>query len=429
MRRWLGASARLGMALTAAAADAAWTASRAHTARRGAPRREWPSTLDALAETASSQLGEVPEIVHHAGVELVEDGVETIRGAIAGDRLRQEQFGRRLVDTLSILGSDIRGHSARREARSKAGVFWRVRRARASREGRRDGRPFDLEPALGEILRREDPIYTFFALEGLAHDYVKAHLDLGGTAPGGLFDLPAVRRLDAGQLAALHAGLGLAASEFLLGGLHSGAGTRQFERSIDRFVGLCRSNAVGPRFRDVAEEVLGLVAAVFFPRVRSGLEAALRGRERLRRLYWHGAGRGAYFSGGQLLPGYGSLARAVELLDARVPASPWASAAHSGVGYAMTMVNIGEPDVVAGALLDARIPSIASVSVSTGVAGALSMQELLGQRGQVEAFLVACADRMPADLFHLAVAQPFALVRGAGREHRLYGSLPWGTSA
>ena len=317
-------------------------------------------------------------------------------------------------------------------------VFWQVRRARVAHGATRDGRIFDLEPALRRALAHNSK-YGFWALEGLGHDHVKAHLEAALAPPRRLLRHPSLKMLDAGQLAAVHAGLGLAAAEFVAGGLESRSGSGRFEDAITRFEALCRDNASSSDQAEVALEALGLVASVFFAPLRPGFESALRIRPRLRRLYWHGAGRGAYFSGSQLLPGYGSISRAASKTIQRAPDAEARRDSLAGLGYALTMVNIEHPSVLAGGLVDLgpsidesadRLPSELGsdlgTGLGTGIAGALAMQRLLGEAGRADLMLEETRSAMPEWLWRSMLHEPYQHLRSEGRRHGLYGSLPWG---
>lgn len=391
-------------------------------------RRPLASVLDTASEAASAELGEVTEVFYNAGDELVRSGLDLAAGLLRGDPETDSRLARGGGDLYTLGRPDRPGQLGRLEARNKLDIFWQVRRARTAHGARRDGRPFDLEPALERALGHT-PAFRFWALEGLGHDFVKGYLEAGLT-PRALLRHAAVRELADGDLAALHGGLGLAVADFIAGGLHRHAGTARFEASLARFVELCRENAAAETHAEVALEALGLVASVFHAPLRPGLERALPPRPRLSRLYWHGAGRGAYFSGSQLVPGYGSFARAVEKTAERAPDASSRQDAWSGLGYAFAMVSSEQPAVLAAGLRDLEPELEASsdltIGLGTGIAGALAMQRLLGHPRRAARMLEQAAESMPIGLWTALLAEPDEQLRRQGREHGLYGALPWG---
>ena len=419
----LAAAGRLSLAASTLAAERLALAAFGRQSRR-----PLPAVLGDAAEAASAELGEMSEVLHNAGGELAGSVREWTADLVHEDPGRLSRAARSTQEVLSLLRPDDDGDCARQEARSKLDVFWQVRRARSAHGMRLDGRPFDLEPALERALEHDDE-FRFWALEGLGHDYAKGFFESGLT-PRALLRHPALEQLDTGDLAALHAGLGLATADFVAGGLHRRAGDGRFHAATSRFAEVCLNNAASEAQAQMALEALGLVVSVFRSPLRQGFEMALGSKPRLRRLYWHGAGRGFYFGGSQLLPGYGSFSRAVLNTTERAPDVSCRLDAWAGLAYAFAMVNAKTPPVIAAALVK-QAPALEKsadlrLGLGTGLAGARAMMRLSGRSSLAARLLDETESLMPRRLWRQMMLEPDERLRRQGPEHDLYGALPWG---
>ncbi len=245
-------------------------------------------------------------------------------------------------ETLQIATPGKAGSVARQELRNKLEVYRLVRGVR-DRLGLPPGnQPFALAPYVEQALAL-DPYCALWVIEGLGHDYAERQLALCAEPANMLARTQAPQA----ALLMLHAGLGLALAEHVLGVLPPGhPAPAEVERAIGRFVALARSNSRSG-FADAALESLGLVTRCFYPDLVMPVDRALaRTGGALHGYFWHGVGRAIYFVPVSFLPGYGSIAHAIAMARREAPHVLARRHAVSGVAYAVALVNLPYPGVV-----------------------------------------------------------------------------------
>jgi hypothetical protein len=218
------------------------------------------------------------------------------------------------------------------------------------------GAPDDgsLDAQLDQI-REIDPYDRVWITEGLGYSHgCRIDVDTGPMLRG--------RTLPAGSLVPLHAGMGLALATALL---NNGAEGRIDER-VRRFVDSCAYHAMRG-YASVTFEALGLATRGLTPHVMS--EYALE-IERLHpglvAYFWHGVGRGSYFS--PLLAA--TLAPTRDLFASAVAAAPPGEAAANviaGLSWAVVLVNIRDPDVIERFIASCADNAAALSAISDGV--------------------------------------------------------------
>jgi len=181
-----------------------------------------------------------------------------------------------------------------------------------------------------ERVRELDPYAAVWAMEGVGY-----HHALRGGEPGGKELAPHVRL-------PLHTGAGLARAE---ASLESKA---QFamDRVLSDFWEECGSGA-RDGCNEVLFEALGLVSATLYPnRVSELARHPSAITEEQSALFWHGVGRGLYFSPISFLP----LAEARQRVFTRALDWPTTDTgrqnAIAGLAWAVTLVNVRDPEAV-----------------------------------------------------------------------------------
>src|SRR5262249_30598697 len=114
-------------------------------------------------------------------------------------------------------------------------------------------------------------------------------------------------------------------------------------------VQLCRANSL-PQYWPIAFEALGLVVRNLYPGLIAPLDRYFSNRdEDLLAYFWHGIGRGTYFLPADSLPhwsapwqGFGTCLQAPHELGQRN--------AVAGFAWAMALVNLRQPEIVAAFL-------------------------------------------------------------------------------
>ena len=221
--------------------------------------------------------------------------------------------------------------------------------------GAGDGSPEVVER---ELVRRlaaadeGDPWDALWLREGLGFRWSEAAQDAGrparATLPDGRWRLP------------LHTGMGLSGALRTLAPLAlrgpswtESAETPALEEAVERFQALCRAGS-SAGCESAALEALGLVARVLHPGRVAALDRLLREADpALREGFWHGVGRGLYFTPAGSLPRMRPAAHALRRGRREAPDGAARRNAVAGVGWALALVNVRHPRVVAGALLDA----------------------------------------------------------------------------
>ncbi len=236
--------------------------------------------------------------------------------------------------------------------------------------------------------RRLPPWRALWVLEGLG-------FQLGMAGVG-------LRQVDneiatAGELLPLHTGMGLALARRRLDDLRSPAGAM----ALRDLVQVCRTSS-RPGYSRAVFEALGLIVIGLAPAAITRLDATLAAELPARRgTFWHGLGRGLYFSPRRLLPGSGKAAfdEALRLTGsalagtAKAPAEVARANALSGLFWATTLVNLTAPAVLAELLdqLDAQLlqlPPDLQKATRCGIASALSLWAyVVGREALLESFL------------------------------------------
>ena len=144
----------------------------------------------------------------------------------------------------------------------------------------------------------------------------------------------------------LHAGIGTAFGEKLLGGLGSNPSMGEIRQIIDRFLDLCRANC-RPGWEDACIEPLGLVVRCLYPHLLDGVSAAMEeSSPALRALFWHGVGRSLYFVPTNFLPIPGAQERMVKGAAAEAGRIDDRRQVLAGLIWAVTLVNLPQPAVI-----------------------------------------------------------------------------------
>lgn len=181
------------------------------------------------------------------------------------------------------------------------------------------------------------PFFSVWATEGLGHYYTRQHTTRNFPEKL-LCDTDGI--LPRATLVPLHAGMGLALAEALLNYEYN---TRQLAA---HFLELCRKNA-RTGYLGAAFESLGLAVRNLRPDLVAGLDREFAQKdEALLAYFWHGVGRGIYFTPANGLPwvfpwqGYQMCLQEPPHLLGRINAL-------AGFAWALTLVNIQHPQILA----------------------------------------------------------------------------------
>lgn len=211
----------------------------------------------------------------------------------------------------------------------------------------------NLRVPLPEIVAKGYELGSFpalWAVEGIGHDLVEGCRHRGDPLTG-LLNSSEVAGLPDSSLTMLHAGVGLGLAEVALEDLTPESSAEAVDSALRGFLDGCRSCS-RPGFLGCALESLGLVTRHFHGQA---MVRALDGRleeidPALRGFFWHGVGRAIYFSPENMIPGLGSPWPAVGMCDRLATHDVARDNLRSGLAWAMTMVNLRQPNVLEGFL-------------------------------------------------------------------------------
>jgi hypothetical protein len=206
----------------------------------------------------------------------------------------------------------------------------------------------DIDPSstnfsLPELLNQASALgryYSVWAVEGLGHYYT--HLSLQrNNLPTGLLQDSVARDLPNSSILPLHAGLGLSLAEFLF------ARTDDYQTGVECFIKACRRNS-REGYVGVAYEALGFVCRNLYPGLVSSIHRHLsESNNELLPYFWHGVGRAIYFSPLNVLPCRSAPWAGIEMCMTESPEALAHRNALAGFAWAMTLVNIRHPEIIA----------------------------------------------------------------------------------
>lgn len=247
--------------------------------------------------------------------------------------------------------------------------------------------PFSLADLVERSYALED-YPALWAVEGLGHDYVQ-HFWKPGETVTGLLAGPAGLGIPDKSLLMLHAGIGLGFAQPLVGDIPYDAPAAEVERVVDQVFTLCRENSF-PGDEGSAYESLGLVTRSFFsPLVPAVARAVERVAPELLGYYWHGVGRATYFLPVNFVPVGDPIWRPFEMAFRGAPNPAAERDLLAGLGWAFSMVDIQDPEIVARLLVAPHREVLArSDAFSYGVATGLAMRtDTTPGSGLVEGYL------------------------------------------
>jgi hypothetical protein len=148
------------------------------------------------------------------------------------------------------------------------------------------------------------------------------------------------------SLTMLHAGIGMSFAKAVLKSLDVNSPADVVRAGIARFVALCR-NSSRPGYTGAALESLGLATRTLYPNLIPMIDREMPAVDlELTGYFWHGVGRAMYFEPMNMLPSVNAPWRAVKRLEQDVPNERAYKNALSGISWAITVVNMRNPEVM-----------------------------------------------------------------------------------
>ena len=231
---------------------------------------------------------------------------------------------------------------------------------------------------LPSLVDRAAAMETFprlWATEGIGNYWGDHGWDrTGGIDPAGLLNDATAATLPPWSLTMLHAGIGMAFARKVLAGLDTTSPPEVVRSAISRFVTLCRHSSRSG-YTGAAFESLGLATRTLYPNLVSLLDREIPSVEpALHSYFWHGIGRATYFDPMNMLPSVNAPWRAIRRLETEAPHPLAYRNALSGIGWAITVVNMRHPIVLESFLRHHADLARANDAFVNGVASSVMMR-------------------------------------------------------
>jgi hypothetical protein len=250
--------------------------------------------------------------------------------------------------------------------------------------------PDDPETPLVVLLQKTAALDSYsrvWATEGIGYYFAERQLARKET-PRNLLSDKQTRGVKRESLIALHAGLGLALANCLLAKIEREKSIATVEMALKKHLELCEANA-RTGYTEIMHEALGLTTHNLYPHLLLLLDKELtRIDENLAAYFWHGVGRGIYFAPSDALSVFSSKWRGALLTQSEPPHELGRLNALAGWAWALTLVNIQHPEIIAAFIQQHDEFCCASDAFTNGVISAVIIwHEAMGNDEQINSFL------------------------------------------
>jgi hypothetical protein len=308
------------------------------------------STSRAIAAATESQFDDALKATFRAGDQLQRGIVDFMYNALTLEAFTPRSVMKMTFDMMQqsaeAISLFVPGHESRlawQEFRNKLQAFSSFEYVDSTLQ--LSGKT---EISLQELVERTEalgPYLSVWATEGLGNYFAETFLERG-KAPRNLLKGERADALPARGLAALHAGMGLAIANYLLRKIEPQSSESEIRRVLEQFVALCQDNSRDGYDR-AAFEALGLVTRNLYPQLIPVLERHLsETSDNLSGYFWHGIGRAIYFAPTNSLPDNNSMRRALTMTQQEPPHEMGRRNALAGLCWALTLVNIRQPEIL-----------------------------------------------------------------------------------
>lgn len=301
--------------------------------------------LERMAHEAQSQLGTVTSTAYFLGNGIqraVTDEIFDLFMPQTWSPANLFRLGSRMARQGLMIARDLTSIDAPalifQELRNKFEVFTLVKNLPTKL-----ALPSDRFVPLPELVTKAysvSPFEALWAVEGLGHYYTDSYWKFHGEPRDLLSE--GSKGIIPGSLTMLHAGMGLAFADRLVGELTPESSAPQVRAALQRFIDLCTKNSK-KGYLGCAIESLGLVTRDFYPDLLPIVSKQFREiAPDLTGYFWHGTGRALYFSRQYFLPGLCIWCDVGQLVDTE----PEQLSALAGLSWAVSLVNQRHPPVV-----------------------------------------------------------------------------------
>lgn len=248
-------------------------------------------------------------------------------------------------------------------------------------------------PELIEKASARGPFFSVWVTEGLGHYYAETVCDQTET-PRSLLSDQNSGRLPSTSLAPLHAGMGLSFANRALKRVRAQSSEQEIRAALEEFIALCRDNS-SPGYLGAACEPLGFVARNLYPQMIQPIDRQLSVCEGdLLGYFWHGVGRAIYFAPTNFLPSKNSTRRGLELCLQEPPHLVGRLNALAGFVWALTLVNIRQPEILESLLRLHCEQFSESDAFSNGISSAIVIWR---DSTRDDSYIVRLSEHQPSD--------------------------------
>jgi len=229
-------------------------------------------------------------------------------------------------------------------------------------------------PSLVERAERYGTFPRLWAIEGIGHYYADRAWDrFKDQDPVDLLTDATTASLPSSSLTMLHAGIGMSFAKRLVKTLTAESTPEEIRAAIARFATLCRRSS-RPGYAGAALESLGLATRTLFPNLVGAIDREMPAIEPdLVGYFWHGVGRAIFFGPTTMLPAFNAPWRAMSEV-AEAPHETAYLNLLSGLSWAITVVNMRNPEVMEAFLRHHASTLASSTAFSNGVTSSMLMR-------------------------------------------------------
>lgn len=232
-----------------------------------------------------------------------------------------------------------------------------------------------------------DTFSSIWAMEGIGHYYTEKIFSVI-RFPEHLLSSEAVGNLPENTYIPLHAGMGLSLSRKCLENINGAASDEEIVELINYYIELCRKNSKSG-YAGIMFETMGLITRNLYPHLLLRIDRGLKQFDKdYSEYFWHGAGRAMYFAPTGLASFWDENWSSIQAVKNEPPHNSGQLNALTGWLFALTLVNIRQPEIVAACLkahqhLFAN-PETAAEGISAGL---LVWQYSAAETSYIDAFL------------------------------------------
>jgi len=305
---------------------------------------ELAEELEKLAHATQSQLGTVAQTAYFVGNGLQRAALDEVFDLLEPQTWMPANLWRTgssmLRQTIQFARMWMAGDASTlilQELKNKVEVFTLVKNL-----ADKLGLPADEFVPLPDLVTKAyslSPFEALWAVEGVGHYYADSYWKFRGIPRGLLTD--ATPTVEPKSMLMLHAGIGLAFADRLVGDLAPESKPSEIRAALHQFIELCETNS-RRGYIGAAIESLGLVTRDFYPDLLTLVRDQLQETApEWMGFFWHGAGRALYFSRQFFLPGLCAWCNVDEIASTE----PERLGAMAGLSWAATLVNMRHPAI------------------------------------------------------------------------------------